>query len=80
MATLRIGSGLAQLQHGKIRFDAPVAKPACRSTANCLRRSGTPAGSAAPQLVLRGSLRRPRHTGTLQIDWRNLAAAEQGCG
>ncbi len=69
---------LAQLQHGKIRFDATRGETRLQINGELPEAFWHAGRLAAPQLVLRGSLARPRHTGTLQIDWRNLAAAEQG--
>lgn len=69
---------LAGLQRAKIKFDATRGQTRLQINGelpSALWRDGR---LAAPQLMLRGSLARPRHTGTLQIEWRNLAAAEQG--
>lgn len=69
---------LAELQRGRIKFDATRGQTRLQINGELPQAQWRDGRLAAPQLVLRGSLARPRHTGTLQIEWRNLAAAEQG--
>lgn len=68
----------ASLQHARIRFDAKRGPTQLQVNGELPYAAWRDARLQAPQLVLRGSLARPRHTGTLQIEWRNLNAAEQG--
>lgn len=68
----------ATLQHARIRFDAKRGPTQLQVNGELPYAAWRDARLQAPQLVLRGSLARPRHTGTLQIEWRNLTAEEQG--
>jgi AsmA protein len=68
----------ATLQHARIRFDAKRGPTRLQVNGELPYAAWREARLQAPQLVLRGSLARPLHTGTLQIDWRNLSAAEHG--
>ena len=68
----------ATLQHARIRFEAKRGPTQLQINGELPYAAWREARLQAPQLVLRGSLARPLHTGTLQIEWRNLTAAENG--